>query len=178
MTENLYDWRTPDWSREAPSRFWEPGRKLLRSIRDYQRLSAGGAFARFRAGICVLRYRFWSAVAGADIPLTASIDGGLLMPHPNGVVVHAGAKIGANCLLFQQATLGVVQGKAGAPELGCHVDVGAGAKILGPVKIGDGALIGANAVVVDDVPERGVATGGPARIIRIRSVEEAYAPPS
>ncbi len=63
----------------------------------------------------MLRHRFWSVVTGADIPLGCRIGGGLLLPHPNGVVIHPDAAIGPNCLIFQQVTLGVTCG--GAPTL-------------------------------------------------------------
>lgn len=156
---------TPDWSRERPARFWDPGRKLLKAIRDYQRLARGGALGALRRKLIVLRHRFWSVVTGADIPLNAQIGGGLMMPHPSGIVVPPGAVIGVNCLLMQQATLGGREGVSGSPVLGGHVDVGAGAKILGPVRIGDHARIGANAVVLADVPAGAVAVGVPARVI-------------
>ncbi len=112
--------------------------------------------------LAALRHRFWSAVSGADIPLTCQIGGGLRLPHPNGVVIHPDARIGPNCLIFQQVTLGTVD-SGGTPVVGGHVDIGAGAKLLGPVVIGDDAVIGANAVVVRDVPPDHVATGIPAR---------------
>lgn len=112
--------------------------------------------------LAALRHRFWSAVSGADIPLTCQIGGGLRLPHPNGVVIHPDARIGPNCLIFQQVTLGTVD-SGGTPVVGGHVDIGAGAKLLGPVVIGDDAVIGANAVVVSDVPPDHVATGIPAR---------------
>jgi serine O-acetyltransferase len=110
------------------------------------------------------RHRFWCTVAGADIPINCSIGGGLLIPHPNGVVIHPNAKIGVNCLIFQQVTIGT-RGGIQVPEIGGHVDIGAGAKILGPVKIGPHARIGANAVVLTDVPSRGIAVGIPARLL-------------
>jgi len=91
------------------------------------------------------------------------------MPHPNGVVVHPDTQIGPNCLLFQQVTLGAGP-KPGAPRLGGHVDVGAGAKVLGGVVIGDHATIGANAVVIGDVPAGAVAVGVPA-VVKKRVVE-------
>ena len=95
-----------------------------------------------------------------------------MMPHPNGVVVHPEAVIGPNCLLFQQVTIGSGP-RPGLPKLGGHVDVGPGAKILGGVTIGDHAVIGANAVVVSDVPAGAVAVGVPAvsRRNAIRSVD-------
>jgi serine O-acetyltransferase len=117
--------------------------------------------------VASLRHRFWSAVAGADIPVNASrIGGGLMIPHPTGVVVHPEAVIGPNCLIFQQVTIGTGP-KPGVPRLGGHVDVGPGAKILGGVTIGDHAVIGANAVVLSDVPPGAVAVGVPAVTKRV-----------
>jgi serine O-acetyltransferase len=154
-----------DWSRERPQRFWDPSRKLLQAIRRYQ-------YWRSRTGLIptclckwlVLRHRFWSAVTGADIPLTCSIGGGLLIPHPNGIVIHSDAQIGVNCLIFQQTTIGS-RGRPGVPVIEGHVDIGAGAKILGPVRIGAHARIGANAVVSADVPSGATAVGIPAKLI-------------
>ena len=104
-------------------------------------------------------------MTGAEIDLNARIDGGLLLPHPNGIVIHPEAVIGPNCLIFQQVTLGTGGRIAGCPRLGGHVDVGAGAKILGGVTVGDHAKIGANAVVLDDVPGGTTAVGVPARVV-------------
>lgn len=111
----------------------------------------------------VVRHRFWSIVTGADIPLNSNIGGGLLLPHPNGVVIHPEARIGPNCLIFQQVTIGT-RGEGGAPHIGGHVDIGAGAKVLGEIRIGDHARIGANAVVLRDVPAGKTALGIPAEI--------------
>ena len=78
-----------------------------------------------------------------------------MIPHPNGIVIHPDAKIGPNCLLFQQVTIG--QNHEGVPILGGHVDIGAGAKVLGAITIGDHAVVGANAVgVVVDVAVDGI----------------------
>ena len=113
--------------------------------------------APLRRKYAVLRHRFWSAVTGADIPINSNIGGGLLIPHPNGIVVHPGAQIGCNCLIFQQVTIGATS--KGVPQIAGHVDVGAGAKIIGPVKVGEHARIGANALVRIDVPAYGVFVG-------------------
>lgn len=145
-----------DWARERLRRRWDPSRRLLGSIRRYQ--AAHGILAGLVRRYCVLEHRFWSAVTGADIPLNCKIGGGLLLPHPNGVVVHPDARIGVNCLLFQQVTI------TGGVIIGGHVDIGAGAKILGPVTIGDHARIGANAVVTSDIPAHATAVGIPARV--------------
>ncbi len=149
---------TPDWSRERLGRFWDPGRQLLRAVRGY-------AGARTRVGRVwyVIWYRVWTVVTGAEIPINAQIGGGLVIPHPNGIVIHPGAVIGPNCLIFQQVTIG--SGKGGVPTIGGHVDIGAGAKILGGITIGNHARIGANAVVITDVPAGATAVGIPARII-------------
>ena len=106
-------------------------------------------------------------MSGAEIPLNCQIEGGLLLPHPNGVVIHPAARIGPNCLIFQQVTLGT-RGGPEAPILQGHVDVGAGAKILGGVVIGEHAQIGANAVVTKDVPPHAVAMGVPAIIRQLK----------
>lgn len=111
----------------------------------------------------MLRHCFWSVVTGADIPINARIGGGLLLPHPNGVVIHPEAEIGPNCIIFQQVTLGSRDG--GVPRIGGHVDIGAGAKILGAIAVGDHARIGANAVVLQDVPSGKTAVGVPAVIV-------------
>ncbi len=156
----------PDWSRERKRPgAWQPSRALLASLRDYQRHERSRApWAPLGRGMALLRHRAWSIVTGADIPLNAQIGGGLLLPHPNGVVIHPDARIGPNCLLFQQVTIG--QGpRPGAPKIGGHVDIGAGAKVLGGVSIGDHAKIGANAVVLIDVPDGATAVGIPARVI-------------
>ncbi len=155
-----------DPSRETAARFWCPGPKLVRSIRDYQRhTSSPGPLSPLLRRLAVLRHRFWSVVSGADIPLNSKIGIGLLMVHPNGIVVSPGAEIGVNCLLLQQVTLGTGGKLPGLPILEGHVDVGAGAKILGGVRIGQHAKIGANAVVLCDVPPGATAVGVPARII-------------
>lgn len=157
----------PDWTRERKPFFsWDPSRSLLASIRAYQRHAASKSpLNLIGRKLAVVRHRFWSAVAGADIPINSNISGGLLIPHPNGIVIHPEARIGPNCLIFHQVTIGI--GKRGIPRIGGHVDIGAGAKILGGVTIGDHARIGANAVVLSDVPAKKTAVGIPAVILDI-----------
>src|SRR5262245_38328537 len=79
----------PDWSREQPQGFWDPSRKLLLAIRGYQYWqNRRGLIPRLRCKVLVLRHRFWTVVTGAEIPLNCNIGGGLLIPHPNGIVIH------------------------------------------------------------------------------------------
>lgn len=159
-----------DPSRESIAPFeWAASRRLLRSIRVYQNArKRGGLLGAARARIAALEHRFWSVVTGADIPLTCQLGLGLFCPHPNGIVIHPSAVVGPNCLVFQQVTIGA-GGRPGFPVIGGHVDIGAGAKILGPVRIGDHARIGANAVVLEDVPEGATAVGIPAKVVARRS---------
>ena len=158
---------TPDWARERPRGFWDPSRKLIKSVRDYQRIAGKtDPLSKLRKALVHLRHGFWSIATAADIPLKcAHIGGGLMIPHPTGVVIHPDAVIGPNCLLMQHTTLGVTH-VPGAPRLGGHVDVGAGAKVLGAITIGDHVRIGANAVVVNDLPDGATAVGIPAKIIK------------
>lgn len=157
----------PDWSREYKPFFaWNPSRSLLASIRAYQSYSNSSFFLKkFAKKVAVFRHRFWSMVTGADIPINTFIEGGLLIPHPNGIVIHPAVKIGANCLIFQQVTIGSANGST-PPTIGGHVDIGAGAKVLGDIQIGDHAKIGANAVVLIDVPAGKTAVGIPAKITK------------
>jgi serine O-acetyltransferase len=158
MSEPSVSASVPDWTREqTKGRAWDPSRALLRSIRDYQR--AEGALSGLSRKYAVLRHRLWSMITGADIPINAAIGGGLLLPHPNGVVIHPHARIGCNCLIFQQVTIGATS--KGIPTIGGHVDIGAGAKIIGPIHIGDHAQIGANAVVRESVPAHGIFVATP-----------------
>jgi serine O-acetyltransferase len=154
----------PDWSRERPLRWYDPPRRFLAALRAAQR----HAQHPIRRAFAMLRYRVWSIITQIDIPVEAEVAGGLLMPHPNGIVVHASVSIGPNCLLMQQVTLGIGRRNDGAPRLGGHVDVSAGAKLIGNISIGDHALIGANAVVTHDVPPYAIVAGVPARQIGSR----------
>lgn len=151
------DWSTPLWGRERPEKFWDPGKKLIQSIRDFQKLeNSKNPIHLLRKKMCVLRHRFWSVVTGAEIDLNCKIGGGLLIPHPNGIVIHPTATIGVNCLIFHQVTL------AGKVDLGFHVDIGAGAKIIGPLSVGNNVRIGANSVVTKDIASGITVAGIPA----------------
>lgn len=157
----------PDWSREAVGLFeWNPSRQLLRTIRLHDALRARDASAAERVAV-VAAHRWWSMVTGADIPFGVDIAGGLVMPHPQGIVIHSDVRIGPNCLLMQQVTLGVGT-KPGVPVLEGAVDIGAGAKVLGGIRLGAGCRVGANAVVLDDVAPGETVVGIPARPVARR----------
>ena len=107
-------------------------------------------------------------VTGIQIPPGAKIGKGLLIDHGMGVVIGETAEIGDNCTIYQGVTLGGTGKDVGKrhPTLGDNVMVGAGAKILGPVKVGSGSKIAANAVVLNAVPENSTAVGIPAKVVR------------
>jgi len=104
----------------------------------------------------------------AELVVGARFGPGLVIRHPYGIVVGAGVTAGVDCTLLQNTTLGEKRADGGGepayPRLGDRVTVGAGACVLGGVKIGDDSHIGAGAVVVHDVPARSVAVGQPARV--------------
>jgi putative colanic acid biosynthesis acetyltransferase WcaB len=109
-------------------------------------------------------------VLGVELRNKTQVGPGLRLYHGQGLVVHEGTVIGADCTLRQSTTIGnktLADGTlSGCPVLGDRVDVGANAVILGPVRIGDDAVIGAGSVVVKDVPAGAVVAGNPARVLR------------
>lgn len=94
----------------------------------------------------------------------ADFGPGLVLVHSLGVVINTGVKGGRNVVIEHQVTIGAEKGLV--PVIGDNVFIGAGAKILGGVTIGSGARIGANAVVLDDVPPNATAVGIPARVVK------------
>jgi serine O-acetyltransferase len=113
-------------------------------------------------------FRVVRNVYGIEVPYSAKVGRRVVLEHQHGIVVHGETVIGDDCVIRQGVTLGIrrMDGLADAPVLGSGVTVGAGAKILGRVRIGNNADIGANAVVLSDVPEGSLAVGVPAQIVR------------
>jgi serine O-acetyltransferase len=109
-------------------------------------------------------------LTGIEIHPGAAIGNRFFIDHGMGVVIGETAVIGDDCTLYHGVTLGGTTWQKGKrhPTLGNNVVVGAGAKVLGPILIGDGARIGSNAVVVKPVPENATAIGIPAKIIEIQ----------
>ena len=111
-------------------------------------------------------------LTGIEIHPGAKIGKGLFIDHGSGVVIGETAEIGDNCTIYQGVTLGGTGKNCGKrhPTLGNDVMVGAGAKVLGPFKVGDRAKIAAGAVVLDAVPADSTAVGIPARVVKIGNV--------
>lgn len=113
--------------------------------------------------------QFAKWLTGVEIHPAATIGRRLVIDHGTGIVIGATTEIGEDCLIYQGVTLGgtgVMQGKR-HPTLGNNVMVGSGAKVLGPIKIGDNARVAANSVVLREVPANSTVVGVPGRIVRI-----------
>ncbi len=106
---------------------------------------------------------------GIEIHPAATIGRRLFIDHGTGVVIGETTVIGDDCTLYQGVTLGGTGKDTGKrhPTLGNRVMVGAGAKVLGPITLGDNARIAAGAVVLHDIPENATAVGVPARVVRV-----------
>jgi len=102
---------------------------------------------------------------------------GVYIPHGQ-VVVDGLVEIGAKAVLLPFVTIGLRSGNLQGPRIGERATIGTGAKVIGPVRIGIGAQIGANAVVVSDVPDDAVAVGVPARVVRIATPPPLSPPPA
>ena len=110
--------------------------------------------------------RFWT---GIEIHPGAKIGRRLVIDHGMGIVIGETAEVGDDCLSYHGVTLGGTgkdQGKR-HPTIGNNVLLSTGSKVLGPFKVGDGARIAANAVVLKEIPENATAVGVPARVVRI-----------
>lgn len=107
-------------------------------------------------------------LTGIDLPRRATFGPGLLIHHFGGIIVHPQTIVGARCVMRHGVTLGA-RDASGPPRLGDDVVIGAYAQILGSISVGDGAKIGAMAVVLKDVPAGATVVGNPARTVTSRN---------
>ena len=122
----------------------------------------------YRHGIPSQPFRYFieraiEITTGISIPAQCKIGKGLRIHHFGGIIFHPSVEIGDDCTLYHQVTIGDRGGYGGAAKLGNNVLVGAGAKIIGEIQIGDNCKIGANSVVTKDMPPNTVAYGNPAQ---------------
>jgi serine O-acetyltransferase len=105
-------------------------------------------------------------LTGIELPCEVTLGRRFRIDHFGGIIISGDAVFGDDCVIRNGVTVGLRHtGHRGAPILGNRVDIGAGAKILGAIRIGDDVLIGANAVVIGDVPSNSIAVGVPARVL-------------
>ena len=156
---------------------WSANRGNLKGQLVLACFRLAGACRRLPAPLwwLTIPYLIWyelSIVWGLSIELRykARVGPGLKLYHGHALVVNDGVVIGARCTLRHSTTIGSKQladgSESACPKLGNEVNVGANAVILGPIQIGDRAVIGAGSVVVKDVPAGAVVAGNPARVIR------------
>lgn len=110
-------------------------------------------------------FRFMQIFLGCTIPYTCDIEGGVQIAHYHGVVFVHKLFIGEGTIIYQHVTLGGYKGQYG-PTIGKNCIIGAGAIVLGEVKIGDNVKIGANAVVLKDIPDNCTVVGVPGIIVK------------
>ena len=144
------------------------GIHALAAYRVAHRLHENGYYFGARAISQIAR-----SITGIEIHPGAKIGKGLMIDHGMGVVIGETAEIGDHCTIYQGVTLGGTGKDLGKrhPTLGNNVLVGAGAKVLGPFRIGDNTKIAANAVVLAEIPEQCTAVGIPARVVRKEGVK-------
>ena len=110
-----------------------------------------------------IAFKFVQIVTGIELPCEVEIGRNFVIDHFGGIVISGYAKFGDNCRIRNGVVVGLRRvDEPTAPVIGNNVDIGAGAKILGPISIGSNVAIGANAVVLNDVPDNCIAAGIPA----------------
>ena len=108
-------------------------------------------------------FKLVQIITGIELPCEAVVGQNFVIDHFGGIIVSGYARFGDNCRIRNGVTVGLRRvDDPSAPVIGNNVDVGAGAKLLGPITVGDNVVIGANAVVLQDVPANSIAVGVPA----------------
>lgn len=158
---------------------------IRRNLQDY----ASGGFLK-RLALCLtlnsihavalMRFQFWCArnhlptlfaakllfwFFKIEISRHAMIAPGLRLPHPMGIIIAPNVSIGPDCDLYADVRLVLAHGAKQGPQIGRHVFLGDGAKVVGHVTVGDHAVIGVSSVVTKDIPANATAVGIPARVI-------------
>ena len=116
-------------------------------------------------------WKWYQYENGSSVAWNARFEGPPCFPHGmRGIFVSGGAVVGKNCVIYQQVTIGSIvmpdASRTGAPVIGRNVFIGAGAKIIGAVRVGDNVRVGANAVVYEDVPDNCVVVGSSQRNVQ------------
>ncbi len=164
--QTLVKWVLQDWSVNA-------GYRDSQLVLAWFRL-AQWAFRRWGAvgNTFAVVYRLvTSLIISIELPAEIEVGPRLRLYHPHGIVLNPGVALGADCVLRQNVTIGNIIRRDGTEKgvasAGDGVEFGAGCVVVGGIHVGNHARIGALALVTESVPERGVMTGNPARLIRV-----------
>ena len=110
-------------------------------------------------------YKLIQVITGIELPCEVRVGKNFRIDHFGGIIISGFASFGDNCVIRDGVTVGLRRvDDPVAPQIGNNVDIGTGAKVLGGITIGDNVVIGANAVVLEDVPPNSIAVGVPAKI--------------
>lgn len=150
------------WGSEG---FW--ALTLYRLQRGLRESKPGPLLAPLRFALA-LDKKLFTMLTHIDLDPGAEIGPGCLIPHVGSIRVGHGAKIGADCAIYHVCTIGRTGAKPGIAQIGDHVLIGCHTSILGPVRIGDCAIVAAQTMVVNDVPEGVTVIGVPARVLPVR----------
>jgi serine O-acetyltransferase len=163
MFDNLReDWRTHDRQLFRQG-LWVMA--VYRFGRWRYKIRSRGIRAPFSAIYKFLRL-LCEILTGIELPCEAVVGRRFRIDHFGGIIISGDAVFGDDCVVRNGVTVGLRSaGKRGSPVIGSRVDIGAGAKVLGSIRIGDDVAIGANAVVLIDVPSNSIAVGVPARVL-------------
>jgi putative colanic acid biosynthesis acetyltransferase WcaB len=159
-----------DWQRNRDTSL--KSRLSLCLFRLAQVMGRSPVYSRWLAIPCRGVYQIlveW--ILGIELPWDTQVGANLKLQHGQGLVVNHHTIIGDHCILRNGTTIGNKQRADGSysasPKIGDHVDIGCNVVIIGPLTIGDNAVIGAGSVVVKDVPANAVVAGNPAKVIRM-----------
>ncbi len=141
----------------------------LRRLEYYSNLQGLNKYLRAGYIFNKLKFKRLSLKCGFSIPVNV-FEEGLSIAHYGTIVVNPNAKVGKNCRIHEGVNIGATNGSNKAPQIGNNVFIGTGAKIIGDITIADDVAIGANAVVVKSITEKGVTYGGvPAKKISLNN---------
>lgn len=129
-----------------------------------------GLLRKFCSMVYLVLYKFVQILTGIELPCEVEVGRNFVIDHFGGIVVSGFARFGDDCRIRNGVVVGLARtDDPCAPVIGNNVDIGAGAKVLGRIRVGNNVLIGANAVVTRDVPDDSIAVGVPA-VIKPRRV--------
>ncbi len=174
MRMSFREWReevSQDWLANAGA---AKSQVILIAFRQAHRWHAAPPRIWHPAAIAVYTF-IVNWILGVELPPETEVGPALRLLHPQAVVINRETRIGARCIIRASTTLGNISrpgaGETESPWVGDDVEFGVGAIVIGPVRIGHGARIGAGAVVLKDVPPGAVAVGNPARLVTVSPAE-------